>query len=348
MFKTLVVNNFRGIKTCSFSDFSRINFFYGKNNSGKSTVLESLFLLSGISTPIILINENNFRNYSRLTESDLESFFHKFDFENQIAFSAQDDDGEERNINIKMMNKRSVTISSAELGLQEIGTNAIRKDYGLSYSFSVGNKISKSFTMKVRENISGFSVSIPSINEYKEKYTTVYLPPTFQFSIILNKLSELIKNKQIKDIIEGLKILSEDVRDITILNNEVYIDIGLPQLVPLKLMGDGMRKILSILVSLYTCKNGAVLIDEIDNGLHYSAISPLIKLLFEVCKIYNVQLFASTHSKEILEQIFNQEEIDLSNFNFYTLFKQNDKTDARLFNGIEAKKAYEQWGLEIR
>ena len=260
----------------------------------------------------------------------------------------KEDDGKKRLINIKIIDKHSVTFTSDELFTQKIATNTVKKDYGLAYSFSVGNDFSKTISMKIRENLSDFSVSIPRINDYKEKYTTVYLPPTFQFSIILEKLSELIKNKQTKDIIEGLKILSDDVKDITILNNEVYIDIGLPQLVPLKLMGDGMRKILSILVSLYTCKNGAVLIDEIDNGLHYSAISPLIKLLSEVCKIYNVQLFASTHSKEILEQIFNQEEIDLSDFNFYTLFRQNDKTEARLFNGIEAKKAYEQWGLEIR
>ena len=348
MFKTLVVNNFRGIKTCSFSEFSRINFFYGRNNSGKSTVLESLFLLSGISTPIILLNENSFRNYARISENDLMSFFHNFNTEKQIDFYAEEDDGKKRLINIKIIDKHSVTFTSDELFTQKIATNTVKKDYGLAYSFSVGNDFSKTISMKIRENLSDFSVSIPRINDYKEKYTTVYLPPTFQFSIILEKLSELIKNKQTKDIIEGLKILSDDVKDITILNNEVYIDIGLPQLVPLKLMGDGMRKILSILVSLYTCKNGAVLIDEIDNGLHYSAISPLIKLLSEVCKIYNVQLFASTHSKEILEQIFNQEEIDLSDFNFYTLFRQNDKTEARLFNGIEAKKAYEQWGLEIR
>ncbi len=348
MFKKIQIQNFRGIPSCTLSDFSKINFLYGKNNSGKSTVLESLFLLSGISSPAILINENAMRNYTSLSEDDLNSFFYNFNTNNEISFFAEEDDNTNRNIVIKIIEKPKQTFQTEDEQNILLTTNETKKEYGLIYNFSVSNIIQKSVSMKIRKNSSGFSVSIPSINDYEEKYTTMYLPPAFQFRVVLDKLSELIKNKQKKEIIDGLRILSNNVKDITILNNEVFIDIGLSQMVPLKLMGDGMRKILSILVSIYTCKNGAVIVDEIDNGLHFSAITPLITLIAKVCKENNVQFFASTHSKEIFEQIFKLQAFNLSDFNFYTLFYESNKINTRCFDGNEAKKAFENWGLEIR
>lgn len=348
MFKNLSIKNFRGISECDFSSFSRINFFYGKNNSGKSTALEAVFLLSGISTPVILLNENSMRSYSKISEKDLMTFFHNFNTSQEISFISEEDSGQKRRIAIKLIDKDTRTFFPKDSFMQNLGTNDAKKDYGLNYSFSVGETISKSIPMKVKPTQNGYSVSIPRINDYEEKFATVYLPPVLQFNVVLDKLSEIIKNKHKSDIISGLKILSDDVVDIAIIDNEILIDIGLKNFVPLKLMGDGMRKILSILIAIYTCKNGAVIIDEIDNGLHYSAIAPLMKLLSTVCKDYNVQLFASTHSKEILEQIFNIQNIDLNDFNFYTMFRQNKKTEIRCLPGEEAKKAYTQWNLEIR
>lgn len=348
MFRNICIKNFRGIKECSFLNFSRVNFFYGRNNSGKSTVLESLFLLSGISTPIILIRENSMRDYSRLSESDISAFFYNFDTEKEICFSAIEDAGIGRSASISTISKQAMTFSTDMGAVQEFRTNGTKSDFGLSYSFSVGDDFKKNVSMKIKENTSGVSVSIPRINGYAEKYVTVYLPPVFQFSVMLDKLAEIIKNKQKQNIINGLRIIEDGVKDIAILNNEVFVDIGLNQFVPLKLMGDGMKKILSILISVYTCNGGAVIVDEIDNGLHYSAISPLIRLISEACNRYNVQFFASTHSKEILDQIFNLSDINLSDFNFYTLYKKSGETESRCLNGVAAKKAHEQWGLEIR
>lgn len=47
MLKNLSINRLRGIKQCLINDLARINLFFGKNNCGKTTLLESVFLLSG-------------------------------------------------------------------------------------------------------------------------------------------------------------------------------------------------------------------------------------------------------------------------------------------------------------
>jgi AAA15 family ATPase/GTPase len=65
--------------------------------------------------------------------------------------------------------------------------------------------------------------------------------------------------------------------------------------------GDGLRHYISIICALYACENGYLFIDEIDNGIHYSQLDKLWELILTLSKKTNYQLFAITHSKEMLE-----------------------------------------------
>lgn len=76
-------------------------------------------------------------------------------------------------------------------------------------------------------------------------------------------------------------------------------------------MGNGVHRILTILLALSTCENGIVLIDEIENGLHYSVTEELWKMIFEVAEHLNVQVFATTQSIDTIKafgKIINIEE----------------------------------------
>jgi AAA15 family ATPase/GTPase len=65
--------------------------------------------------------------------------------------------------------------------------------------------------------------------------------------------------------------------------------------------GDGLRHYISIICALYACGNGYLFIDEIDNGIHYTQLDGLWKLILTLSKQTNCQVFAITHSKEMLE-----------------------------------------------
>jgi len=65
--------------------------------------------------------------------------------------------------------------------------------------------------------------------------------------------------------------------------------------------GDGLKTYISIICSIYACKNGQLFIDEIDNGLHYTKLDKLWEITLTISKEQNVQLFATTHSKECIE-----------------------------------------------
>ena len=60
-------------------------------------------------------------------------------------------------------------------------------------------------------------------------------------------------------------------------------------------MGDGARKIVSLLTTVYDCKDGLLLIDEISNGFHYSVMRNLWKVLIDAATKNNTQLFVTTH-----------------------------------------------------
>ena len=79
MIRGIAINNFRGIHETIVNDFGRINVFFGKNNCGKSSLLEALFLATGISNPILPISINGFRGYSETNFEDLASGFYNQD-----------------------------------------------------------------------------------------------------------------------------------------------------------------------------------------------------------------------------------------------------------------------------
>jgi len=79
-FKNIEIKNFRGIDHLKVDDFSRVNVFLGQNNSGKSTVLEAIHMLAGMSNPEMPQNLNRIRTKNfYVTFSDVSYLFHNMD-----------------------------------------------------------------------------------------------------------------------------------------------------------------------------------------------------------------------------------------------------------------------------
>lgn len=73
-----------------------------------------------------------------------------------------------------------------------------------------------------------------------------------------------------------------------------------PHPIPLSSMGDGMLRVLQLLLAMYPAKGGYFLIDEFENGLHHSVQKGLWELLFELAKKLKIQVFATTHSNDCI------------------------------------------------
>ena len=75
--------------------------------------------------------------------------------------------------------------------------------------------------------------------------------------------------------------------------------------VPLNSLGDGMLRVLQIVLKVYSAKGGFLLIDEFENGLHFSVQEKVWALLFELALKLDIQIFATTHSWDCIESFTN-------------------------------------------
>ena len=81
----------------------------------------------------------------------------------------------------------------------------------------------------------------------------------------------------------------------------IWVDIGLRELVPLPVMGNGMTHVARIVLNATAVQDGILLVDEIENGLHHSVLQDVWRVVEKVAEQFNAQIFATTHSFECVQ-----------------------------------------------
>mgnify|MGYP002522724822 CR=1 FL=1 len=304
-FKNLEINNFRGIEHLKIDDLSRVNVFLGQNSSGKSSVLESLLFLMGMSNPDLPQSINYLRSRGYSSFAELEYMFHNGNLKVSPEFSSEMFDGSKRHLALEMTytfdDKAQVDIPQGQIPTSE--TKTFWNTLKMLFEVEANQKKSSyesNITFNRMNQITGKKIA----EGYLEKNTVAFLPADIALGVPTNDLVELAKRKK-KDIIS--KYLSNFDNHVTtweILNNVAYIGLdGIDQLMMVNMMGDGMRRYLNIVAASANPMNNIILIDEIDNGLHYSAYKKLWEAIFALATDTNKQVFVTTHSKETLYRL---------------------------------------------
>jgi AAA15 family ATPase/GTPase len=121
-----------------------------------------------------------------------------------------------------------------------------------------------------------------------------------------------IINEQIINAIDEIKLLNKEdefnhllkeifkIDKIDVIRNKVMVKDGVYYLF-LSEYGDGIKHFLTIVLSLYLNENKIIYLDEIENGIHYTNYDRLWEIILTISKEQNVQVFATTHSKECIE-----------------------------------------------
>lgn len=100
LLKNIKIKNFRGFDNLEVSDLNQINLFIGNNNSGKSAILEAIFLLIGISNPMLPENINRLRGLNIKSADDFKYLFHKLKHENRPEFNGTFSDESNRYLSL--------------------------------------------------------------------------------------------------------------------------------------------------------------------------------------------------------------------------------------------------------
>ena len=70
--------------------------------------------------------------------------------------------------------------------------------------------------------------------------------------------------------------------------------------VPLRSLGDGATRMFGIALGVANCRDGLLLIDEVETGVHYSLQSEFWKMVMYAAETHNTQVVATTHSKDCI------------------------------------------------
>lgn len=125
----------------------------------------------------------------------------------------------------------------------------------------------------------------------------------------LGQLSRLILSEQKEAIIRLLQGVDARILDLAILTEpdgtsaRMMVKHERAGMVPVSVLGDGFRRILSVALSVSLASGGLLLIDELESALHARLLDQLFEWLVRACREANVQLFATTHSLEAVSAI---------------------------------------------
>lgn len=313
MFKELKISNFRGIKSLELKNISKLNLVVGENNSGKTTLLEALFLLTGISNPQLTLSINSFRYFDLIGDVSWKSFFKDLNLNNEINLSARFNDNSHRNLKIKPHNfiKQSVELDDKNKSNIGSSSTSMAEINGLVMEVEISGE-KKPFVSEIWFDLEKLAkkenplITTSLIKDYIELRKGVFISDNTMRRDLVGRFDNIQKRKEKDQVIDILKNIEPKLKDI-VLGQEgfIYIDLGLDNLMPLQLMGDGMIKILVVVLAILDTKGGYVFIDEIENGLYFKSQEILWKAIVETSEKYNVQIIATTHSIENIRAFSN-------------------------------------------
>lgn len=339
MFDIIEIKNFKALNKLKIKNLKQFNLFVGRNESGKTSVLEAIFLLINPNNPGLLIKINLFRELTNINSKFFKVLFSKEKINQNIVLQA------------KLVNpneKRKLSISSVEKVGEVLTKEINRKNDNLPFQFNKegeSERISEKFNIRmlyehtsndgntrkynpeiIRDN--GNFNFLPD-KKYKEELNGVFVQDTGIMNNIYNRLDKIILKKKKKEIIKVLKRIEPLIEGIELgSSNTVYCDIkGFKELVPINILGRGIIKILYIVTTIISSEDGVVLIDEIENGLHYRSQEILWSTIFKLASELNVQIIATTHSYDCLRMYnkqYNSFSPDKDNLRLFRLEKTDD------------------------
>ena len=180
---------------------------------------------------------------------------------------------------------------------------------------------------------------------YMENYDTARSD-----KIMLDWLGEIEKNNLKMEVIEFLNIVDSNIVDIMIITDNtvprLYVKLKNNNLFPIEFMGDGIRKLLHLYLAIKVKEYDIVLIDEIENGLHYSMYEVLWKYIYKLAKERNCQIIATTHSYENINA-FSAVLSNKEDMAYFRLGKSGDKIEAHRFSAEMLDEAISS-NMEVR
>lgn len=328
---SLEIRNFRGFQHLTIERLGRVNLIVGKNNIGKTSLLEALQLYARRGSPTLIwelldIRDESIYSYSRPKSSAnvedgrsmedwLLSLRHLFYgrkalniYPDPIQLGPINSPEESLSIAVRWYVEQEDESGFPRYQLLLPNEYNLADNPVLRFAIRVGTQSERPVSLaRTRTRLSTLDPSGITCMFRRADGTSREQIAEFWDSIALKDLE--------KDVLSALNILAPGIEGISFVGDPRPLRVrdqqrervsivkvaGLDEPIPLRGLGDGMMRVLGIALALVNVKNGMLLIDEFENGIHYTVLPELWQLLFQVARRLNVQIFATTHSWDCIE-----------------------------------------------
>lgn len=308
---SLEIRNFRGFEQLTIEHLARVNLVVGKNNIGKSNLLMALQMYARrASSPTFIWEILSTRGEIKRPFVNVEDMLMALKY---LFYGRKEISPGQAPIEIGVRNtddnqRLSIAVDWDIIQIDQNGQHIRPLQSEDDYTLDV---LSPRFTIQTEGNTLSYPID-PSLPRGVLRLNVKEIPCAFVTAHGLQHASEMWDNialtSQEKDVLAALRLIAPGVEGINFVRNPLSTGrepivriVGIDEPVPLNNLGDGMQRMLGIVLALVNAKNGLLLIDEIENGLHYLVQPDLWKLIFQTARRLNVQVFATTHSWDCIE-----------------------------------------------
>jgi hypothetical protein len=153
-------------------------------------------------------------------------------------------------------------------------------------------------------------------------------------------------------VVGTLKVVEPGLTDLRVVpagdGSVVYAEVSGRTFRPLGMLGEGMNRLLDIAVGLGAVPGYTLLIDEVETGLHYSVMPDVWRAIAQAASELDVQVFATTHSHECVEAAYEATEgMPEDTFLYHRLDRVDEGIVCRTYRREVLAAAFET-ELEVR
>lgn len=324
MISRLSIRGFRRFRELKVDGLGRVNLFVGANNAGKTTLLEAVELVA-LGIPAALWRSSQRRGEEILGAADEQTpIVPRPQIDLSHLFSGHalgqlriEGDGDIRRFVECETFEILPTDDSSYLDADQtfdssrrFGESEVRSDTALSFRSHV---LSQDVIMRVspqgglafterRRHTPTVGETIPTVNFLRPEGDMLRLGPLWD---------RVVLTPEEEQVVEALRIIEPDVEKIAFVGDErrgagrgIYLKLRhSPRRLPLGSVGDGLKRLLALAIHLIVARDGWLLVDEIDTGLHFRVMADMWQMVIAMAARLNVQILATTHSLDCVRAL---------------------------------------------
>lgn len=353
----LEIDTFRGIRGLKLDDFGDVNIITGDNNSGKTSLLE---VVQSFDDPAYLktwlgLGRSSGRRNSLSLFENFDMLFDVDSEQKKVLYKA-DFDGIDYTVSLDaVMQYATLRKSQMEelMGLRDVN----REEDGIEEVTAYETRISINGLKGKKEVVYDFQQTFNFFSPKEECKNIIRISPEDHVTGTLF-LSEILNESELYgEMLEILRLFDSDIISINADKSDgIYRNPSIiykilskkhQKAIPLNMYGDGMKKAVLLMSALIRAKNSVLLLDEFETAIHTSAMTWVFKWILETAKRLNVQIFMTSHSDEAIMKVLECSPELQGDIRQITLYKNNDKTVARVLDGKRALTLRKK-GVELR